>query len=493
MEKRSRGESYDVAILGGGPAGSATALALASLTRRSAALRVVLIEKTDYSALRVGETLPPPAQRLLIDLGVWDAFLRSSPLESYGTRAAWGSDEFHDHEFIFSPYGRGWHVDRRELDALLVDEAERAGVEVYRRAVAQAHDRRDDQWRLTLQQAAAPACDIFARFIVDATGRRSVFAIARGARHVVFDQLVGAFVLLRVDPESPSSDTYTWVEACPEGWWYTALLPNGHMAAFFMTDASHLRRVPWRSLEQWFALASSAPRTAERLGSGKATAQPSLYSASSQRLDTCAGEGWLAVGDAASTFDPLSSQGVMNALRSGIHASRAIWRCLAGDSRALAGYGTAVASSYNGYLDQRAAYYGVEQRWPASPFWRCRHEAITLDPMQRLQFIEADHTETYRMKIPARLPAAELQRLAELCAQPLAASEVVTRFRASRARNEPDRYVVLALQDLIAGGVLDAVHMENQHQEEPDAGRTRHLQIRSAATDRSGRSGVLEQ
>jgi len=103
--------SYDVVILGGGPAGSATAL---GLKRSDATCRVALIEKTDYSGLRIGETLPPPARQPLTELGVWDAFLRRSPLESPGTRAAWGSARCHENEFIFSPYGRGWHLDLRQ-------------------------------------------------------------------------------------------------------------------------------------------------------------------------------------------------------------------------------------------------------------------------------------------------------------------------------------------------------------------------------------------
>ena len=86
--------SYDVAILGGGPAGAATAL---ELRRCDAGLRVALIEKSDCSAFRVGETLPPPARRLLEVLRVWDAFPECGAAESYGMRAAWGSAAVQEH------------------------------------------------------------------------------------------------------------------------------------------------------------------------------------------------------------------------------------------------------------------------------------------------------------------------------------------------------------------------------------------------------------
>ena len=63
----------------------------------------------------------------------------------------------------------------------------------------------------------------------------------------------------------------------------SAILFNRKLWSIFMTDASHLRSVPWRTLEQWSALTASAPHTAGRIGSGTAVAEPSLYSASSQR------------------------------------------------------------------------------------------------------------------------------------------------------------------------------------------------------------------
>src|SRR6185369_1865372 len=169
------------------------------------------------------------------------------------------------------------------------------------------------------------------------------------------------------------------------------------------------------------------------------------------------GDRWLAVGDAACTFDPLSSQGVMKALRSGIDAAEAIRRHLSGDARALSVYADRVATAYDDYLDTRSAYYAMEQRWPDAPFWRHRHEVVTLDPGQWLRSIPAPAPPTRHSSSSTRLSTAELQRLAETCVLPLPAHQIVTAFKARNDRVCPDRHVLLALQDLIAGGRLIAI------------------------------------
>ncbi len=372
----------DVLILGGGPAGSATALAL---KRCEPGLRVVLVEKTDYSAVRIGETLAPPARTLLAALGVWDAFAAVSPMQSFGTRACWGGTELYENEFIFSPYGHGWHLDRREFDALLCAEASRAGIEVILEATPCGPPRRDQRWTLQIQAGDDCPYALTARFVVDATGRRAWFAGSQGARHLVYDQLAGAFVFFRFDPAQAPADTYTSVEACEHGWWYSTILPKHRMVAAFMSDASEFRRLRWRKLEEWTVLAGLAPHTAARIAPATPLVNPALHSASSRRLASAAGDDWLAVGDAASTFDPLSSLGVVKALRSGIYAAHIIAKHLRGHAQALKEYATRVASEYSNYLEARAAYYRLERRWPDSRFWQRRRELTVIAPWQTQQ------------------------------------------------------------------------------------------------------------
>jgi len=65
-----KSRTCDVAILGGGPAGCATALAL----KRRGVPNVCLVESGDPSGMQVGETLPPDTRLILTNLAVWDDF-----------------------------------------------------------------------------------------------------------------------------------------------------------------------------------------------------------------------------------------------------------------------------------------------------------------------------------------------------------------------------------------------------------------------------------
>lgn len=95
--------------------------------------------------------------------------------------------------------------------------------------------------------------------------------------------------------------------------------------------------------------------------------------ATSFRLDDPVGDGWIAVGDAASSFDPIAAQGIHKALEDGLLAADVVAARLRGGDRA-AEYRGQVAARFHAYARAREWLYGRERRWPAAPFWVRRRQ-----------------------------------------------------------------------------------------------------------------------
>ena len=436
----------DVAVIGGGPAGAATAL---SLRTHAPALSITLVERSNYGALRIGETLPPTVRPLLEHLGVWPAFEKEGHVPAYGTRAAWGSDDLFENEFIFHPALQGWHLDRARFDALLAGEAARNGVNVIRGAKLEQSVRvSGSRWNLTLRANDGPLL-IDARFVVDATGQRASFAKQQGVQKILLDQLIGVFRFFEFELGRALADTYTLVEPWKDGWWYSALVPGNKLAVACMTDADIARQHNLNSDAAWFEMIATTRYTKERIAEAKPSGPLSTHPAFSHRLERVTGDGWVAVGDAASTFDPLSSLGIQKGLRLGIMASYAIGDWFAGLSEGLEKYETMVAWEFESYLTTRSEYYRRERRWETSPFWQRRYDYVTIDPTLTLQANKVLPSES----VSLHLSRADLNYLSQLCSPPRPAHEIVSDFGA-RTKSVSDRRVILALQHLIGEGVI---------------------------------------
>jgi flavin-dependent dehydrogenase len=356
----------DVAVVGGGPGGAATALQLVR-----GGVSVALIEQSAYGNIRVGETLPPEIRTTLRGLGIWDQFLREAHNPSSGVRYAWGQPDISESDFIFNPYGVGWHIDRSRFDAMLAHRAEQAGVCVYTSAKCRA-DWEGIRGGWEVSCASADKQFLFrTRFLVDATGRRSVVARKRGALRISFDRLVGIVVLLR-GTVANSPDDCTLVEAVEDGWWYSASVPGSRHVVAYMTDADLFVRGSDGADRFWRQQLQKTIHTRALIDSYPREFGPFIVAANSSRLNRFSDGNWLAVGDAAFAFDPLSSQGVYRALESGIRAAQVVRSYFGGARTALRSYSGEMEESFDHYLLLRNKYYGLERRWPQSIFWRRR-------------------------------------------------------------------------------------------------------------------------
>jgi len=168
-------------------------------------------------------------------------------------------------------------------------------------------------------------------------------------------------------------DASLLIEAVEDGWWYATLLPDERFVATFMTSPP-FAALARRSLNDYWADQMGRTQYIRRRAVGFVSdGDIYLKSANSCCCSPVAGRRWLAVGDAAISFDPLSSMGISKALRMGLIAGVVIQQSLTGDETAIVQYDAAIAQEFNEYLITRNFYYRQEQRWADKPFWYRRH------------------------------------------------------------------------------------------------------------------------
>jgi flavin-dependent dehydrogenase len=366
---------WDVAIVGGGPAGAATALAL----RRLCDLTVCIVEPGQRQPFAVGESIPPDARLDLDRLGVWDRFTADAQLPCLGSCSAWGSDTLGHNDFLLNPYGPGWHLDRARLNRMLLDQAVARGATLIggsRFAGRLRASGRDHVLSLRGRRDGTTAT-INARFAVDATGHAAAFARTMGAVRATHDRLT--VVCGFFNAAAASLSRLTLLEAERDGWWYAAAIPDDRVIVAFATDASTVRQASLARPEAWLARCLATRHVAGRLdGCRFISGSLTIRMASSSILRPAAGLNWFAVGDSAASYDPISAAGIQKALADGSRAASAILAAAGGPAAAAAAaaeYANDTETAFSEYEENRGYFYKLENRWPDSPFWIRRNLA----------------------------------------------------------------------------------------------------------------------
>src|SRR5262244_4279952 len=128
-----RNSTYDVAVIGGGPAGSTASALLARAGRR-----VVLFEREKFPRFHIGESLLPFSMKTFTRLGLHEKFLSAGFLKKYGGEIMGACSDtgtkFYFKDGYRSKTDHSYQVTRGDFDKVLLDHAAESGAEVHEEA-----------------------------------------------------------------------------------------------------------------------------------------------------------------------------------------------------------------------------------------------------------------------------------------------------------------------------------------------------------------------
>jgi flavin-dependent dehydrogenase len=356
----------DIVVVGAGPAGAALALSLAPR------YRVLLTDRAREPGIRVGESLIPAARRLFRDMRILEAMEAEGHPGYFGNLSHWGEPPAQETDFLRGPDGAGWHLDRVRFERFMRAAAETRGARLMAPARLGQIDRTSKGWDVSLT-AGSETESVRGRLLVDATGRAATVAKRLGAERENVDRLSAHWLSGETDHENSDTAGFSMVESAPDGWWYSAPLGNGGRIVAFHAD-SDLTPDGMPQTDRFIERALALPGLGTVLKSSgfKSSSDVTVTAANSASLSKIAGDGWLAVGDAALSFDPLSSRGLFNALYTGWSGAMACHDVLVGDQPDFKTYADDLARVWALYRRHLGIVYGSERRWLDHAFWARR-------------------------------------------------------------------------------------------------------------------------
>lgn len=315
-----RGERHvvacDVAVIGGGPAGSTVATLLA---RQGHA--VLVLEKEHHPRFHIGESLLPMNLPVFERLGVLDK------VHALGVHKA-GADFEADNERGYNTYAfsevvgqsppHAFQVWRQDFDRMLFEHAREAGADMREGQevlkVDQVGPR--ESW-LDVRGDDGRDYQVQARYVIDASGRDAFFAGSKKLKRknpqhqsaAIFGHFRGAE--RREGEDAGNISIYNFAH----GWMWMIPLPDGVMSVGAVCRPEYLKQRKGRTVEFLLETVQQVPTMWQRLQQAELIDEKirvtGNYSYDATRMG---GPGWVLVGDAFAFLDPVFSSGVYLAM-----------------------------------------------------------------------------------------------------------------------------------------------------------------------------------
>lgn len=319
-------DTYDVAVIGGGPAGSVMAW---SLAKRG--VRVAVVERAIFPREKVcGDFVEPGGLRILQSMGCLPAIEASSPMPIDKTQIFLRSQvvyrgpiPYYEEEHDLRPYG--FIVPRHELDTHLLECARSASANVFENCLATGIDRDGAAFRVGVRNGGTDS-SLRARMVVGADGTQSIvaktFGLLRNDRRYISVSQRGYVEDISVEDGEAAivfdDDIYPGY-----GWMFPMAGGRANIGIGILSEACDRYRLSVRDAFQSFQqkLREQHPGCTRMRVVGKPLggivktyggAGPNYF------------DGGVLIGDAGSFVDPVTGEGITPAMESALIASETV-------------------------------------------------------------------------------------------------------------------------------------------------------------------------
>jgi flavin-dependent dehydrogenase len=317
-------EFFDIAIVGGGPAGSTAGTLLAQK-----GWQVAIFEKEAFPRFKIGESLLPGSLCTFERMGVKEKIERADVIVKYGGKiiSACGT---RSNRFLFSDvfrcqYPTAYQVERSMFDQLLLDHAAETGCRVFQGTGVT--DLAFDADGVTIH---AGERRFRARYLIDCSGRHSLigsrFKLRQNYSHLRKFSLYAHFE--GVDREEGIDGTLTKMIRCKDRWIWMIPVTAKKTSVGVVLDAEAFKRMKLKPEIAYHQILQENPQVIGQMSRAQRVTDVHAAGDFSFRNKRFTGERWVIAGDAAGFIDPVWSSGVFIAVLSGEKAADMLDRTL---------------------------------------------------------------------------------------------------------------------------------------------------------------------
>ncbi len=314
-------QSYDVLIMGGGPAGS---IAAAKLVQ--AGLQVKVIEKMTFPRFVIGESLLPRCNELLAEANMLEAIqaaqFQVKPGVAFQTNTQ--LEVVHFSENLGEVFNSSYQVKREVFDHELLKDAQAKGADVEFEASVIAYD--PEQCITTVENKQGEQTRYQTKKVIDASGYGRVLPrlldldtpSSQATRKAIFCRMTGD---IRPLPKDKEGYIFVDIHDNNQVWIWNIPFEDGVTSCGIVCEESYFEKTGLTEAEFFDYIIKSNQTASKRYENAVKINEVGFINGYSAAVKQLFGDHFVLVGNASEFLDPVFSSGVTLALESGAKAA----------------------------------------------------------------------------------------------------------------------------------------------------------------------------